>query len=319
MEITYAPHTVLDIPTTIDVDGAPDIADPHVIKVGDTWYLYATNAKDGQQVWSSEDLATWKPQGMAWTPTPGTWNEGGQVWAPHVHAGGGKYYLYYTANTMVGVAIADSPTGPFEEVYDHPLVGGGYGGVGDGVFRWAESGDPEYDFDEFSIDAFLLVTSDDELYLYTTRYMPLSQIQVIRMKDLVTPSGDPPVVVLEPDVQSWESLVNEAPWVEEVDGVFYLTYSGNGADLQDYGLGLAVADHPTGPFEKQTDNPFLKKNPEAEFWGPGHHCIVDGAFDDRLLFYHTKVSTGKGFDRRLRYVPVSYQDDRTFQLDVPQP
>lgn len=319
IEIVYAPHTVLDIPVVADVDGTPDIADPMVIKVGETWYLYATNAKTGQQVWSSGDLSVWRDEGMAWQPTPGSWNAGGQVWAPHVHLSGGKYYLYYTANMMVGVAVSGSPTGPFEEVLDHPLVGGGFGGVGDGVFAYADSPNPLLDFQEFSIDAFLLETGDGELYLYSTRYTPLSEIQVIRMENLVTPSGEPPVVVAKPDVFSWEALVNEGPWVEEHGGRYYLSYSGNGADLENYALGMAVGDQPAGPFEKLGTNPFLHKNPDADFWGPGHHCIVDGAFGDRLLFYHTKVFRDEGFERRLRYVPVSYDDQGVFGLDVPHP
>jgi len=60
----YEPHTILEVPTVVDVDGHPDIADPHVIKVGDTWFLYATQTKSNLEVWTSNDLKTWDNGGV---------------------------------------------------------------------------------------------------------------------------------------------------------------------------------------------------------------------------------------------------------------
>ena len=315
----YSPHTALDIPAQLDIEGVADLADPHVIKVGATWHLYATNSKVDLEVWLSEDLAHWTSGGTIWSPTPESWNAEGQVWAPHVEQAKGGFYLYYTAAMMIGVAYSDSPLGPFEEVYDHPLAGGGFGGVGDGVFEYRGTEQSDLDFAEFTIDAFVLAADDGSLTFYATAYTPLSIIRATPMTDYVTLPDVSPKTVLEPDAGSWELFGMEGPWVLEHDGSYHLMYSGNLAETADYAVGVAVGATPLGPFVKREDNPLLHKSEEADFWGPGHHSIAAGACDDLLLFYHTKVSPEDGFDRRIRYAPVSFDESGLLQLDAPQP
>ena len=84
----------------------------------------------------------------------------------------------------------------------------------------------------------------------------------------------------------------------EREGRFCYLYSGNFANTENYGVGAAWSDSPFGPFERQSDNPILHKSidPAAGFWGPGHHSVVEGAYNDILMFYHTKVSREKGFE-----------------------
>lgn len=324
-DINYAPHVVLDLETVTDVDGAPDIADPHVIKVGPVWYLYATQTKKDLHVWWSDDLETWHRQGPVWTPTPGTWNDQGQVWAPHVEASDQGYYLYYTADMEIGVAHSSTPTGPFTEVHGHPFVGGGFGGIGDGQYDY-DPGDGEYDHtaafimdhEEKAIDAFLL-NHGGTLTFYFSAYTPLSVIQAVGMKDMVTLEDQAPTVLLESDVTGWEGFVAEGVWVVEHEGRFHLMYSGNGANQPAYAVGVAVGDDPLGPFVKYDENPILHQNPDAGFFGPGHHSMAPGAFDDRLMFYHTKVSAEPAFDRRIRYVPMEFDDSGHIRTSVAQP
>ena len=302
---TYAKHQLLDIKAEGEAT-LLNLADPTVIKVADTWYLYATEPGPGHSVWASTDLVTWENRGEVWLPAQDTWNARGQAWAPHVHVADDGYYLYYTADKQIGVALSASPEGPFEEVYDHPLIGGGHGGIGDGVFEYRGTSTPDFDFEEYSIDAFVLEASDGSFTIYATMYNPLSHLIAMPMSDLVTVIPEEMVVITEPDVHSWEMLVNEGPWINEIGGTFILTYSGNGAETSDYALGVAVADSPLGPFVKSDQNPFLKADNGKGIFGPGHHSIVRGYCDDWLLFYHTKVSAEKGWERNLRYAPVSF-------------
>jgi hypothetical protein len=37
------------------------------------------------------------------------------------------------------------------------------------------------------------------------------------------------------------------------------------------------------------------------------------------MFYHTKTDASKGYDRRVRYVPVSFGPDGRMRMDAPQP
>jgi beta-xylosidase len=297
-----------------------------LIRVDGAWFLYATQTKRDLHVWVSDDLAHWRREGPVWQPMPGAWNAAHQVWAPHVEATPDGYFMYYTADMKIGVARADSPTGPFVDVLDAPLVGGGHGGVGDGVYLYEKTGD-EYDktaaflldYQEYAIDAFVLARPGNQRLLYFSAYTPLSTIHAVPMKDWTALEDVAPAPVLAPDPATWEGVVCEGVFVLEHGGRFHLMYSGNGADTIDYGVGVAVADSPLGPFERYAENPILHASPAASFLGPGHHGIVEGASGDLLMFYHSKVSDAKGFDRRIRYAPVAFDGMGRIGLDVPQP
>jgi len=298
--IHYRFHTVLPIPD----EGS--LADPHVIKLGDTWYLYATHSQEGFEVWTSQDLENWEEGSTIWEPTLGWQVRGGLcgMWAPHVEPAGDLFYLYYSANCRIGVAVADSPLGPFLEVSPHPLVGNGHGGIGDGVLV----DDLLYDWSNFAIDAFLLQQQGGQKFLYFTAMSPLSEIHVVPMADFVTVAG-PPTRVLEADVHSWEGIIREGAWVMERDDQFMLMYSGNQSESVDYGIGVATAPSPLGPFVRDSRNPLLRADPANGFFGPGHHSVVPGAHDDLLFFYHTKVSAERDHDRRLRYGLLWFAED----------
>jgi beta-xylosidase len=325
VRVEYAPHTVLAVPVEADADGAPDIADPQPIRVGGTWYLYATQSKRDLNTWSSRDLREWRAEGPVWSPTPGSWNAKGQVWAPHVEVTPDGFFLYYTADMQIGVARADSPLGPFVEVYDHPLVGGGHGGVGDGVFVY-DPGEGAYDrfaafltdFEEYAIDAFVLRPAGRASVFYYTSYLPLSTIHGRELKDWTTLADAPAVPLVGPG-EPWEGFVAEGVTVIEHGGRFTMLYSGNSGESVDYAVGVATAGDPLGPFAKDAANPFLKADPDAAFYGPGHQGVVEGAFGDLLMFYHTKVSADPGFDRRIRYAPLTFDDAGRVALGVPAP
>jgi beta-xylosidase len=274
--VTYTPNTDLKLPLP---DGSlADVADPHVIKVDSTWYLYGTHSMVNLEAWSSTDLNQWRYEGVIWEPTKGSWNDHGNIWAPHVEHAPDAFYLYYVGNGRTGVAKAASPSGPFVEVYDHPLVGAGYGGIGDGVYL-----SPHYDV-----------------------LNPLSVIAALPMKDYVTLADVPTRVVLDADPDTeWESVNREGPAVIEQDGVIHLIYSGNLWWTPDYALGAASATSPTGPFTRQVHNPFLSHASASGLWGPGHCSVAPGAHGDRLVFFHAKVDAAQYSARRTRYAPIA--------------
>jgi len=105
----------------------PVLADPSVIKDPKTglYYAYGTqdNWDDGKgsrlvPILESKDMVNWKYVGSAFQTKP-TWKNAGGIWAPDINYVDGKYYLYYSFSTWgdpdpgVGLAISDSPKGPF--------------------------------------------------------------------------------------------------------------------------------------------------------------------------------------------------------------
>lgn len=89
-------------------------------------------------------------------------------------------------------------------------------------------------------------------------------------------------VVLTNDLE-WEGHLIEGPWVTRQQGRYWLFYAGNDFGTPAYGIGVAVADHPLGPYIKQ-DQPLLKTAPE--WWAPGHASVAPGLDGEPQLFFH---------------------------------
>jgi len=263
----------------------PDVttaADPEVLEVDGVYYLYVTSSGVDFRCWTSTDLVNWTDQGVVFPQQPeGAWNDD-KVWAPEVHRDGDRFYLYYAANMLIGTASADNPLGPFVDVYDHPLVGDGNGGVAGQA-----------------IDAHVFRDDDGQLYLYYAGYTPFSSIRGDRLTDMVTPAGEP-VTLIEPGIWNWEMFVTEGPWMVKHDGLYYLMYSGFGADRPNYAVGYATSDSPLGPFREAPSNPILHRDDAAGIYGPGHHCTIFGPDGQLKIVYHAKREVAVGWDREIR-------------------
>ncbi len=119
--------------------GITNIGDPFVLKASDgNYYCYPTSWSIGYKAWMSKDLVNWKEIDPVYTAID-TWSNK-DFWAPEVVEYEGKYYMYYTArwsknnSLRIGVAVSDSPGGPFKDVYDHPMFDFGYAAIDANVF-----------------------------------------------------------------------------------------------------------------------------------------------------------------------------------------
>jgi xylan 1,4-beta-xylosidase len=281
-------------------------ADPTCIKVGDTYYMYPTwDTSRGYEVFTSKDLVNWKDSGRCFD------DPRGGDWAPdvfHNKRGDGKYYLYYTDSTdggnehvvdlnhkQIGVAVADSPLGPF---HDKKVL------VID------------------AIDAHLFQDDDGKMYLYYVHFDNGFKLTVQQMSDPLSKVGDP-VVVIYPDAE-WEmrsGWVTEGPFMLKHDGTFYLMYSGSGADTPNYAIGYATSKSPMGPFVKYSGNPIAHRG--GNVVGPGHHCVVEGPDGKLWMLYHQKWDDSLSFHRFLALDPVWFDDKGVLHArvsrDTPEP
>ena len=263
-------------------------ADPHVIKVGGTYYLYATTHTRGYDAYVSKDLVHWENKGTVFDdPRRG-------AWAPdvfHNRRGDGKFYLYYTDNIadrkaggpqkQIGVAVADSPLGPFQ---DHSVL------VKD------------------AIDAHLFQDDDGNYYFYYVDLFEGFKIRVQPMADPVSKQPGPAGIVNQP-TEAWEKVsghVTEGPFMLKRNGVYYLMYSGTGADSPNYGIGYATAKSPLGPFAKHPGNPIVQRG--GKVLGPGHHCVIEGPDQKLWNVYHQKWDDKTNFNRFLAIDPIWFDD-----------
>lgn len=263
-------------------------ADPHVIRHEGDYYMYPTTDGKGYDVFVSKDLVNWEQK-----PKVFTWQYGG-AWAPDVFynkRGDGKFYLYYTVNAppqgnqkgkkQIGVAVADSPLGQFKDM---------------GILI------------DDSIDAHMFQDDDGCYYLYYAELTGGFKIKVQPMKTPIEKKGDP-IEVIRP-TEEWEKIsgdVTEGPFMLKRNGIYYLMYSGTGANSPNYGIGYATAKSPLGPFKKYEKNPIARRGEKV--LGPGHHSVVEGP-DGRLwMVYHQKASTNIGWDRFIAIDPLWFDEN----------
>lgn len=98
-------------------------------------------------------------------------------------------------------------------------------------------------------------------------------------------------IVLSNDAD-WEGHLIEGPFVTRQDGRYWLFYAGNDFSTPDYGIGVAVADHPLGPYEKQGE-PLLQST--RDWWGPGHPSVAPGLDGSPQLFFHAFLPGQAGY------------------------
>jgi GH43 family beta-xylosidase len=91
-----------------------------------------------------------------------------------------------------------------------------------------------------------------------------------------------PVTILANDLP-WEGHLVEGPFLWKQQGRYWLFYAANDFTDPAYGIGVAVADHPFGPYVKQPE-PLLRS---AKSWSaPGHPSIALGPDGVPHIFFH---------------------------------
>jgi hypothetical protein len=141
--------------------------------------------------------------------------------------------------------------------------------------------------------------------------------------DLLSAVGEP-VLLTQPDT-AWELVSgdyrwNEGPAVLKHDGRYYLFYSANYYAGKEYAVGVAVADHPMGPYTKQTNNPilnYIETEGTVIVSGPGHNSFFT-AGDEIFASYHTHTyPQAPSGNRQLNIDRVGFHADGTAFINGP--
>lgn len=260
---------------------ARDFPDPAVLAVGSIYYAYSTGSSYRKQVWhipvqrASTLTGKWTevgdalPELPAWVAKDGVGH--GNVWAPEVAArSDGSYILYFTARAAtqnvqcIGVALADSPKGPFRPVGSKPLV-----------CR------PE-DID--SIDPKAFTDTDGKQYLlYTSgRGKAIIWLQQVSV-DGMTAIGERRALIQADRPE--EGNIVEAPTLVRHGSKYVLFYSGNAFDSGKYFVNYATSTSLAGTFTKR-EGQFLNRDAlGGAFGNPGGQDVVPGSKDDYLVFH----------------------------------
>jgi beta-xylosidase len=263
-----------------------NFADPHVLKVGDTWYAYATgDLVVNLQVARSADLVRWQRLDDALPELP-EWSvlQKGLTWAPEVARTPAGFVLYYTlrhaasGRQCVSAAVADRPEGPFRDTRPRPLVC---------QERLGGSIDP-HRFVDRDDTAYLLWKNDGNCCGLPTR------LWAQRLDgDGLELTGKPASLGVRDDA-AWEGNLIEAPTLWRDGDTYYLLYSANDYGSSSYAVGYATANKVLGPYRDGLGNPILRSRGKAA--GPGGQSVVEDGDGGLWLAYHAWDGAAVGDD-----------------------
>jgi beta-xylosidase len=283
-------------------------ADPNIAIFGSTYYIYATT--DGFPgwsgnvfyVWSSPDLVIWTRSTAPFLTLNGTsgnvpWATG-DAWAPTIIERNGKYYFYFSGQNptynrkTIGVAVANSPTGPFTAqrlpfILNNEAVKTGQA-IDSAAFRdpttnkyylfWGNGSPPLY-----------AELSDDMLSL-----KPNSTKAITGLTDF-----------------------REGLFINYRNGTFHVTYSIDDTGSENYRVGYATSTSVHGPWQYR--GVVLQKNASKGILGTGHSSIVNvPCTDDWYIAYHRfKIPGGSGTMRETTIDKVKFDGKAIMQKVVP--
>ncbi|WP_157557851.1 glycoside hydrolase family 43 protein [Niabella aurantiaca] len=264
-------------------------ADPTIFLYQGKYYLYGTDGSTpdkGIRAYVSPDKKKWEPSarpGGGFVLTVGESFGTKGFWAPQVWYRNSKFYMAYVANEQIAIAISDSPEGPFS--VNDPIA-----------------------FDQKNIDPYVFFDDDGKKYLYHVDITNGNKIYVAAINDDFTAIDKSTRALCITATAPWETIqarVTEGPTVLKHKGVYYLVYSANHFENQQYAVGYATASNPMGPWTKAAENPILSMGNTGKP-GIGHGDIFADADGSMYYVCHTHNAMDKVSPRRTAMVKAKF-------------
>lgn len=282
--------------------------DPAPYVHNDTVYLFVDHDEDDAQyfrmkdwqLYSTDDMLNWTYRGTPMSTATFAWaRQGNDAWASQAVERDGKWYWYMccvdSASNInaIGVAVADSPEGPYVDPIGKPLVPGDWGFIDPSVF----------------------VDDDGQAWLFWGNrglwYAPLNRDMVSLAGEVKPVEGlDRPecfgTLVPKMDYKSGEQRMmtgyEEGPWVFKRNGIYYIVYASGGVPEH-----MAYSTAPTihGPW---TYRGRIMDEAVNSFTIHGGSVEAGGR---NFMFYHNgRLPNGDGFRRATCVEEFEWDGDR---------
>ena len=208
-------------------------ADPAPMVYSNTVYLYTSHDEDDARgfhmlnwkCYSTTDMVNWTDHGSIASLATFPWaRQNNDAWAPQCIERDGKFYIYCPVSQTrggmaIGVAVSDSPFGPFTDPLGKPLVAGSY-------------------------DPTVFVDDDGQAYLYWGGNGPCYYVKL--NKDMISVLGSTNVASIDFTGTPREASYTEGPWLWREKNHYYLAWASRCCPE---GIGYGMSDSPTGPWK----------------------------------------------------------------------
>jgi len=267
-------------------------ADPAVLVDGGRVYLFTGRDEalpEGKdyvmhewRLFSSCDMANWKDEGVPIKARSFAWAKG-RAWASDIAKRNGKYYFYATVEHAsvpgfaIGVAVSDSPTGPFVDARGSALI----------TNDMTKQTDISWD----DIDPAVFIDDDGQAWLYwgntVLKYVKLKA----NMSELDGSIQDVPVA----------NFV-EAAYLHKHRGIYYLSYSQHWPEETAYLTGPS----PTGPWTLQ--GVVMERNTKTKTI---HQAFFDFNGRSYVAYHNAELPGGGEYRRSVAVEEFAYRADGT--------
>ncbi len=267
-------------------------ADPAALVQDDTLWLYTGHDFAGGQkgyklkdwlVFSTKDMKKWVEYPVPLKITDFAWAKSGDAYAGHVAYRNGKYYWYISTNwTGIGVAVSDSPQGPFKDAINKPLL------TNKDCFASSHSW--------ACIDPAVFIDDDDQPWIFWGN----RECYYARLKDNMV-EIDGPIKQIKFDRFDF----TEAPWIHKHQGKYYLTYATGFPEK----IAYAMADSIEGDYEYKGILNEIAGNSNTN-----HQAIEQ--FNNKWYFiYHNGAiqTDGSSYSRSVCIEEMVYNTDGTIK------
>lgn len=271
------------------------MGDPAALVYKDSVYLYAGHDEAPNDfhfykmnewlVYSSSDLKNWKSHPVPLKVSDFKWASG-DAWAAHVVEKKGKFYWFVTVThatipgKAIGVAVSDSPTGPFKDA------------IGKALITNDMTKQTGIDWDD--IDPAVYIDDDGSAYMYWGNTV----CKYVKLKKNMTELDGPIHVIDLPKF-------TEAPWVHKKNDWYYLTYAYDFPEK----LAYAMSKSPTGPWEYKGLLNELSGNCNTN-----HQAIFTFKGKDYFMYHNGANGVhGGSFRRTVNIDKLEYNPDGTMK------
>ena len=279
-------------------------SDPAPMVHDGTLYVYTGHDEDKAdffwmqewRVYSTKDMVNWTDHGSPLAIESFDWADD-RAWAAQCIERNGKFYWYVClhsklSNTMaIGVAVGDSPVGPFKDAIGKPLHDG------------------SWDY----IDPTVFIDDDGRAYLYwgnpNIYYAELNddmislKCEVGKLEQTVESFGAPNPEKRVKGVK-YKDTYTEGPWLHKREGKYYLLYAAGGVPEH---IAYSMSDGPLGPWKYMGE--IMPLQDTGSFT---NHCGVIDYKGNSYFFYHNDaLPEGHSYCRSVCVEQFTYNPDGT--------
>ena len=242
------------------------------------------------RVYSTVDMVNWTDHGSPLSYKSFTWGTG-DAWAGQCVPRNGKFYYYVPMNnstgTKIGVAVANTPTGPFTDALGKPLLtGSGY------------------------IDPTVFIDDDGQAYLYWGN----PDLMYVKLNtDMISYSGSPTKVSLTTAGFGTRSNTDratayeEGPWFYKRGSLYYIVYAADGTPEK---ISYTTSSGPLGPWTYRGDIMAKESGSGSSF--TNHPGVIDFGGNSYFFYHNGALPGGGGYKRSVCVEKFTYNADGTW-------